>query len=582
MLSRRALKHHLAAWTLALVAGAAIIVTGSSAQAAEVRIEGVKGELLTNVQAYIGPPEETGRMTYRTLARHAETKTRAALEALGYYHPTITVTRAGTDEKPVCVLTIEAGVPALIETVHIELAGDKDPKDLTLFVDENRPHRGDVFHHGKYESFKTRLLQKTFMLGYFDAAWVRQQVRLDTDRNQADIELVLSVGPRYRIGTITITGDGLRQKLVSRFPRFKSGDWYDSGKIAELHRDLVRTGWFENIRIRAEPDDARELAVPVSIDYTLRKQNRVGIGAGFSTDIGPRVQLQWEKPWLNERGHSLATYLEMSQVRSQLEASYLVPLSDPVTSQLAYSYGVQVENLNDHDYWLTTAGVEHRKRLPSKWRLVRALDLERESDDFGDYEINSTLLMPGVTLSRTESEGVPLINHGWRTIANVRVASDALLSDTDMVRASLDVKGIRSLGERVRVIGRGGLGAMGTDNITEIPVSQRFFAGGDQSVRGYKYESVGPKDSDGNVIGGLYNAEASLELDFRFAERWLVAGFADRGSAFNNSAGADFVTGAGVGIRWISPIGPLRLDFAWGISEPDRPFNLHFYMGPEL
>lgn len=581
MLSRRSLSRR----TLALARCLGItlaVLAGSAAMAAEVRIEGVKGALLTNVEAYIGPPEETGRMSYRTLTRHAQEKAKEALEALGYYHPAITVTRDGSDKEPVCVLTIDAGAPVLVNAVHIELAGDRDPRELTTFVDENRPHRGDVFHHGKYESFKTRLLQQTFMLGYFDAAWTRQQVLLDADKNQADIELVLTVGPRYRIGTITVSGDGIDQQLVSRFPRFKSGDWYDAGKIAELHRDLVRTSWFESVRIRAEPDDAVDLVVPVSIDYITRKKNRVGIGAGFSTDIGPRIQLQWEKPWLNARGHSLATYLEMSQVRSQLEASYLVPLSDPVTSQMAYSYGVQVENLNDHDFWLTTAGVEHRKKLRNKWRLVRALDLERESDDFGNYEINSTLLMPGVTLSRTESDGVPLVTRGWRTIANIRFASDALLSDANMLRGTVDVKAIHSLGSRVRVIGRGGVGAMATDDILDIPVSQRFFAGGDQSVRGYKYESIGPKDSNGNIIGGLYNAEASIEFDYRFAERWLIAGFVDHGGAFDDGASASAVTGAGVGIRWISPIGPLRLDFAWGISEDQPPLNLHFYMGPEL
>ncbi|MFZ5755934.1 MAG: autotransporter assembly complex protein TamA [Pseudomonadota bacterium] len=551
-------------------------------QAAEVRTEGIDGELRRNVIAYIGPEEETGRMSYRALARHAEEQARAALQALGYYHPVITVSREGREDKPVCVLRIEAGPPVLVRDVQVLLEGDRDPRELGEFVALNRAHRGDVFHHGKYESFKTRLLQQALMLGYFDAAWTRQQVRLDTDSNTADIELSMALGARYKVGQTTIHGEGFEEGLIARFPRFRAGDWYDAGKMAELHRDLVRTGWFENVRIRAEPSDAVDLAVPVDIEYEPRKKNRIGIGAGFSTDIGPRVQLQWEKPWLNARGHSLASYLEMSEVRSQFEASYLVPLSDPVTSQLAYSYGVQMENLNDHDYWLTTAGIEHRKRLPSKWRLIRALDIERETDDFGEREISSTLLIPGVTFSRTDSDGVPLVTRGWRAIAHVQFASRDLLSDADMLRGTLDAKVIHSLGERVRVIARGGVGAMATDDILDIPVSLRFYAGGDQSVRGYKYESIAPEDINGDLVGGRYRAETSIEFDWRFAERWLVAVFADRGTAFDDVSESDFVTGAGAGIRWLSPIGPLRLDFARGISEDDPPFNVHFYMGPEL
>ena len=174
------------------------------------------------------------------------------------------------------------------------------------------------------------------------------------------------------------------------------------------------------------------------------------------------------------------------------------------------------------------------------------------------------------------------MTRGWRATGKYQFASDALLSDTTLHRVTADLKGIHSLGDSVRGIVRAGGGALGTDDILDIPVSLRFFAGGDQSVRGYDYESIGPRDALGNLVGGLYQAEASIEFDYRFAERWLVAAFADRGAAFNGSSDAEFVTGVGAGIRWLSPIGPLRLDFAWGVSTDDMPFNVHFYMGPEL
>lgn len=553
-----------------------------SARAIELRIEGIDGALLDNVKAYIGPEEETGRMSYRALARHADAQARDALRALGYYHPQITLERRDKNREIICRLSIKPGSPVRIRNVDVRFNDDNNPQELLAFVADNAPRRDAIFHHGHYESFKSRLLQRAVNFGYFQASWTTQQVQLDDVKNQADILLAMSLGPRHRLGEITIHGTGIDTGLVARFPRFRAGDWYNGDQVAELHRDLARTGWFESVRIRADPGDAEDQVVPVDLEYTPRLKNRVGIGAGYSTDVGPRVQLQWEKPWLNSRGHALQSYLELSQIRTQLEAVYLVPLADPVTSQLAYTYGLQFEDLNDHDYWLTTAGIQHRKRLPSDWRRVFALDIERETDDFGYQENSTTMLIPSIALTRTESEGAPLINRGWRATAKYEITSDQVVSSASMQRVTLEAKGIHSLGSRVRGTLRVGGGAIDTEDLLKIPVSMRFFAGGDQSVRGYDYESIAPLDADGNLVGGLYKLDGSIEFDVRVLQRWLLAVFADRGAAFDDFSSTGVETGVGAGVRWLSPIGPLRLDFAWGVTAEDKPFNIHFYMGPEL
>ncbi len=554
------------------------------AQATTLRIKGIEGPLLQNVQAFIGPADETDRMSYRALAQHVDEQARDALRALGYYHPDIVMTRRGADENPECRVVIDAGIPVKIRRIHVQFVDGNAPEDMQLLAATAAPKAGDILHHGHYETFKTQLLQQAITLGYFQATWKVQEIRLDDEKNQADIALTLSLGQRHRFGEISAQGQGLAPDLVARFPRFKAGDWYNGDQVAELHRDLVRTGWFDTVRIHADPIAAQDLEIPVDVEYTPRLKNRVGIGAGYSTDVGPRGQLQWEKPWLNERGHSLQSWLEVSEIRSQIEATYLIPLRDPVTSQFAFIYGLQFENLNDHDYWLTTAGIEHRKQLSSHWRRTWSLNVERETDDFGSYETGYTFLLPGIAFSRREVEGSPLVINGWNTLAKLQIASEDLLSTNSLARFTVDAKGIYSLSDRARVLGRLGGGVLQVDNLLDVPVSMRFFAGGDQSVRGYDYESIAPRDTLGNLIGGKYLAQGSIELDYRFANRWLVATFADHGSAFNNGHDADFMTGVGAGIRWLSPVGPLRLDFAWGItSDADvMPFNIHFYMGPEL
>lgn len=547
------------------------------------RIEGIGGELLENVRAHIGPEEETGRMTFRALEQHATEKARNALQALGYYDPVLSTGREDGGKAVVCLLRIEPGEPVRYTAFDVRLTGEGHP-ELDLLVSDSAPRAGDVFHHGRYEAFKSELLRSALMLGYFEARYDAQEVRVDANARAATATLSLVTGQRHRIGDISIEGTGLDETLVARFPRFRPGDWYNATQIAELHRDLIRTGWFESVKILADPDPLLPLTVPVRIRYEPRLKNRVGLGAGFSTDVGPRVKIQWEKPWLNRRGHSLGAYTELSEVRSQFEANYIIPLTDPVTSQLAWTYGVQVETHDDYDFWRTTAGVEHRKRLPSDWRLTRSLQIERETDDFGHDEETTMLLIPGVSLSRTDSDSDDrlLVSRGWRATFRAQAASTDLLSDARMFRLTASAKAIHPLGARTRGIVRGAAGLLATPDIDRIPLSLRFFSGGDQSVRGYDYRSIGPRDAEGQLVGGRYNLEGSVESDIRVSERWLLAVFADSGATFDRAQSPDFFHGFGAGVRWISPIGPLRLDFAHGASLDNPSIRVHFYMGPEL
>jgi translocation and assembly module TamA len=121
------------------------------------------------------------------------------------------------------------------------------------------------------------------------------------------------------------------------------------------------------------------------------------------------------------------------------------------------------------------------------------------------------------------------------------------------------------------------------DDFNRLPTSLRFFAGGDSSIRGYEYESLGPKNENGDVIGGEALIVGSIELDYNFKESWSVAAFVDSGNAFSDEE-IDVKTGAGFGIRWQSPIGPIRLDIGFPIDDPDenKSYRIHFTLGPDL
>ena len=158
----------------------------------------------------------------------------------------------------------------------------------------------------------------------------------------------------------------------------------------------------------------------------------------------------------------------------------------------------------------------------------------------------------------------------------------SFLSDVDVVQVIGFARGIITLGDSHRFLARLKVGAVGTNQFSDVPPSLRFFAGGDQSVRGYGYETLSPQNSEGTGVGGKYLVAGSLEYQFPIADSWRLAAFVDEGNAMNSISGK-LATGVGAGVRWISPVGPIRLDIAKGLDpELDGGWRLHFSMGPEL
>ena len=182
-------------------------------------------------------------------------------------------------------------------------------------------------------------------------------------------------------------------------------------------------------------------------------------------------------------------------------------------------------------------------------------------------------MIPGVNLSRRRADETfyPRNLFGWSV--NLRGATDGFLADTTFVRALGRVRWIRPLGERGRLLLRSEIGATGVDDFSLLPTSERFFAGGDRSVRGYDYQDLGPTDESGDNIGGEYLLVGSAEIDYLFFGNFGGAVFVDAGNA-DDSFPPDPKLGAGVGVRWRSPVGMVGADVAYGFDD-DAGFRLH-------
>lgn len=549
----------------------------------EVRVQPSNDELKANVEGYIGGVGDRDEEALLRFSRGAEEQARKAAQALGYYQPQIdSQVKGGKD--PRLVLTIDPGEPVHLRNVTVRIDGPAASLKAFRVPDNAALKPGAVLNHGRYEDAKRVIQNQASRYGYFSGRFTRQKLLVDPQAGIADIELVYDSGPRYALGPVSFEGDTpFDEDLLQRMVPFKAGTAYDSELIAELNQALQSSGYFEGVRVDAAPTAATNNVIPVAVKLDTRKPRTMGLGLGFSTDVGPRAKANWTRHWVNPQGHSYGWEAEVSAPRQNVGLWYDVPLDPPLTDKMRYAGGYQYEELAGTDSLskLLTVGPEWHSKLPSGWQRVVSLKWQREEYRLGDDAGLSTLLMPGVSYSYLRSDNRIDPHNGYRLQFDTKVAKEGLGSDNNLVYGTAMVKGLTTVFDKHRLLARAQIGGSATNGYKSIPPSLRFFAGGDQSVRGYDYQSLSPENSEGDRIGGRYMVAGSLEYQYSIAEKWRVATFIDQGNAFNSLELPSLKTGVGVGVRWVSPVGPIRLDLAHAMDD-EGGIRLHFSMGPEL
>ncbi|HBR7114101.1 TPA: outer membrane protein assembly factor, partial [Klebsiella pneumoniae] len=324
--------------------------------------------------------------------------------------------------------------------------------------------------------------------------------------------------------------------------------------------------------------------LPLQGVVSPRKENTVETGVGYSTDVGPRVKATWKKPWVNSYGHSLTSSVSLSAPEQQFDFTYKVPLlKSPLEQYYLMQGGFKRTDLNDTQADSTTLGVSRFWEMSSGWQ--RAINLRWSLDHFTQANVTNTtmLIYPGVSVNRTRSRGGLMPTWGDSQRYSVDYSNTMWGSDINFIVMQAQDVWIRTLYDRHRFVVRGNLGWIEADNFDKVPPDLRFFAGGDRSIRGYKYKSISPKDDDGKLIGASKLATGSLEYQYNVSGKWWGAVFVDSGEAVSDIRESDFKTGAGVGVRWQSPVGPIKLDIARPIGDKEE-HGLQFYigLGPEL
>jgi translocation and assembly module TamA len=509
-------------------------------------------------------------------------KIRTSLEALGYYEPKIDPSIERTSQCWHAKFAIRIGPPTLVRKLDAELVGEAAQDSAFVSARDQSPVKaGAVLNHGDYETLKRRWLDLAAERGYADAQFTANRIDVYPEQRVADIVLHFDSGKRYRFGAISFQQDVLSDDLIHSYLKIRRGDPYDGHELNTLYTALANSGYFRNIEVRPQAADRDSGEIPVDIVLAGAKRRLISYGVGYSTDTGPRFRFSRNNRRVNEEGHQFGVTAQISPLVSEISANYRMPIDDPRTDWLAFDAGVKSEHTETADSDSLQIGARRLARREHDWYRATILTFLVEDFTVGAETGRAQLLMPGVDWTRLHTDNTIRANHGSKLELEARGAADAILSDSSFVQVILHGRWVWSPSDQARILFRSEIGAMYDSDFAKLPPSVRFFAGGDNSIRGYDYNTLGPTDATGQVIGGSELAVASLEFERKVRPHWSVAVFVDSGNAFDRGA-FSAKTGAGIGARWLSPLGPIRVDVAHPFEDPTNSWRLHITLGPDL
>lgn len=557
-----------------------------------IEIEGIEDDLRRNVLATLSLEEarEEGDLTadqIRRLESRSEEEIAEALQPFGYYRPEIESTLRREGDTWVARYEVDPGPPLQVTSVgvSVEGAGAETP-GFRQAVRDFPLSQGERLYHPAYESGKQAFLDEASENGYLDAAFEVSEIRIDREAYTADIALRFDTGPRYQFGPVTFNQDFLEPDLLRGYVTFEPGEPFDLDELLRMQTALSDSPYFQRVEVVPRRDLAEGVAVPVEVNLTPAKRQRWNTGVGYGTDTGARGTVALELRRINREGHRGYTEIRAAERENAFEARYEIPGAYPRTDLLTFSLGysdLRLDTTESETYLIGAA----LTRTRGEWREAFALRFQQEDYKVGVDEGTAELLIPQATWTRVRADDRISTSRGYRMEFVVRAADEAALSNASFFQTSAEGKLIRSFADRFRLVSRLRIGHTETQDFRELPATIRFFAGGDQSVRGWGYQELGPRDLAGNVIGGRELLAGSLELEYRFLEKWRfleqwgIAVFYDAGNALR-SFSDPLERGAGVGFRWVTPIGPLRADAAWALTQPGTPIRFHLTVGPDL
>lgn len=494
---------------------------------------------------------------------------------------------------------IELGEPVRVRAERVDMQGPGQDDDtvasaLSAFV----PRQGDVLDHRLYEASKKTVGAALLRHGYFDADLAAHRVEVTRADFAADIDLRWTSGERYRLGAATFRQEPkpvIRDRLLQKLVDWDQGEPYDEDKLERLRRSLIGLDYFGLVEVSPKPEDATDKTVPVEVNLTPAPRSIYTVGLSYGTQSGAGISGGVERRYLNSRGHKALAQVDYANKRKTATLQYRVPafawLDGWYTASLQAS-DEQTDYVNSRRLELVGS---RSGQFNNQLNLVASLHVLRErwayniADDGGgamapiDYTYAS-FWFPQLDATYIDVDDRLAPRRGAGSTLTVRGGKGGADSSAAFAQLHASVQWFRGFDADSRLIVRGEAGHTFTDRILDLPPSLRYYAGGDRSVRGYGWHEIGPEvetDNGAYFTGAANVLTASVEYERYLKGPWGVAVFVDSGSAFDGKK-PDMHTGVGIGLRWRSPVGPVRIDIARGLKSPDSPFTIGLNIGADL
>jgi translocation and assembly module TamA len=528
------------------------------------------------------------------LVFRAKEEVETVLRGQGYFDFEVEVKRQpDVANKPFVKIEVSAGARTTVNELNFAVLGDalKDKELVSQLQTSWALQEGSFYRAAVWEQSKKSMLDLLQQSGYLSAKVQTSQVSVDVRNTTAGVDVKFDSGPRYRFGEMRV--NGLRRydrQIIDALIRFKPGDFYRLDTLIELQTRLRDSGYFVNASVVPqiseilETNAGSDLLVPIVVELTERESKRVLMGIGFSTDQGPRIQLGFENRNLLGDGLQLETGVLFEKVRTRVFGTIRTPVSD---TGHYYAVGARFEkfNLSGEEAFKNTLFAHRGKRsinidsiFSLQYQTERLLIDRGAGVQVGDKREALTLGYSW-NLRRIDSRIDP--RDGYTVSAQATVAAKGLASDQSFMR--FYARGMNFLPltqsfwpKGATLVTMAELGVVAAESRQGIPSDNLFRAGGAQSVRGYRYLSLGAKDGTATV-GGRYLAIASLEYQQPVYRNILAAAFVDVGDAGDDTSQMKARLGTGIGMRWRSPIGPVNIDAAYGHTE--KVLRLHLSVG---
>ncbi len=515
------------------------------------------------------------------LAREAIDETRNAAAAEGYFSAVIDVTVDRSTTPASVTLSVAEGEPVRIASVQLTATGPATmdvPRGTEAIAKMKRDWSlpvGAVFRQPAWAAAKASALAALTASPYAAARIEKSEALIEPEQHAANLTVEFATGPEFRFGAIEISGlSRYAPSLVRNYSTFAAGEPYSEAALVRYIRRLNASGYFASVQAAIDPDAAHPEDATVKVAVIEAPTKRIEGGVGYSTDVKFRADATYRDVDIDGQGLQL---LVDGRLDTKLQSAS-VRLSQPPNEHGwigTYSAGALRTDIEGLVTRTASAG--------TRWHTVEEHDEQAVS---GTYYLDEQ--QPSGAPSETAHALYGEYERYWRRVDNLLAPSTGWMAS---VQGGGGIPGVSTRGFG-RVVGRfaawipldrvselqlraqGGAVLAGTRN--GIPSALLFRTGGDTTVRGYAFESLGVQEADATVPGRYYavfNAEAIRWI----GEAWGLAAFIDAGNATDTLSDAHLALGYGAGVRVRTPLGPFRLDVAYG--QDVHQVRLHFSVG---